>query len=41
MPAALLRLEDEAAQAGFEPLGRQLVGATDEYVGSTVVMLGA
>lgn len=34
-------LEDEARAAGFEPVGRQPIGATDDYVGSTVVLLRA
>jgi SAM-dependent methyltransferase len=34
------RLEREALAAGLKPLGRGLVPATDEYVGSVVVRLG-
>ncbi|MGI8712872.1 MAG: class I SAM-dependent methyltransferase [Solirubrobacteraceae bacterium] len=34
-------LEREAAAAGFAPAGRRAVGATDDYVGSTVVVLRA
>jgi SAM-dependent methyltransferase len=33
-------LEREATRAGLRPVGRELVPATDEYVGSVVVMLG-
>lgn len=33
-------LEREAARAGLRPLARELVPATDEYVGSVVVRLG-
>jgi SAM-dependent methyltransferase len=33
-------LEREAVRAGLRPLGRELVPATDEYVGSVVVKLG-
>ncbi len=34
-------LEREGAAAGLEPLARRHVPATDDYVGSVVVMLGA
>lgn len=37
-PAA--RLEAEAAAAGLRPLGRRRIPATDQHVGSTVVLLG-
>lgn len=37
-PAA--RLEAEAAAAGLRPLGRRPIPATDQHVGSTVVVLG-
>jgi SAM-dependent methyltransferase len=33
-------LEDEAAETGLIPAGRRSVPATDEHVGSTVVLLG-
>ncbi len=32
-------LEDEAAQAGFVPVGRRLVPETEDHVGSVVVLL--
>ena len=35
------QLEDEATEAGFTVLERTSVAATDVYVGSAVVMLGA
>jgi SAM-dependent methyltransferase len=34
-------LEAEATEAAFTPVGRQPIGATDDYVGSTVVLLRA
>lgn len=34
-------LETEAADAGLRPAGRREIGATDRYVGSTVVLLEA
>lgn len=33
-------LEREAADVGLVPAGRQVIGPTDEHVGSTVVMFG-
>lgn len=33
-------LEEEATEAGLEPLGRRAIPATDAHVGSTVVLLG-
>ena len=35
------RLEDEAARVGLRALGRRRVSATEDHVGSEVVMLGA
>jgi hypothetical protein len=34
-------LEAEAEGLGLRPAGRRLIGPTDDYVGSIVVMLGA
>ena len=34
-------LEREGVAAGFTPAGRAEIGATEDYVGSTVVMLRA
>jgi SAM-dependent methyltransferase len=35
------KLEGEAARAGFRPLGREMIGATGEHVGSVAVLLEA